>query len=116
MSDGFRIGDFWSDQPERVNKRKAGKFLPLLTKIPELICIGVVLPESNRLVADDETSARQSCTLRITAGQPSGQSELRQKTAQQIRRRFGCRIKFDLLDVGERAAVRDYYAVNRAVR
>src|SRR5262249_33378053 len=114
--DGFRIGDFGSDQPKRENKWKSGKFVPLLTKIPELICIGVVLSESNRLVADDEASASQSCTLRITAGQPRGQSELRQKTTQQIRPSFGCRIKFDLLDVGDRAAVRDYYAVNRAVR
>ena len=57
MSDGLCIWDLGPDQPERVNKRKPGKFLPLLTKIPELKCIGVVLPEANRLIADDEARA-----------------------------------------------------------
>src|SRR5215831_3774050 len=110
------MGDFGPDQPERVNKRKPGKFLPLFTKIPELKCIGVILPKPNRLVAYDETRARKSCVPRnTTGGQTRGQSKLREKTTQEIRRSFRCRIKFDFLDVREFTTVRHYYTVNRAI-
>ena len=62
LGDGLYIRDFGPDQPERVNKRKPCNFLPLPTKIPKLKCIGVALPEPNRLVADNE--ARRATTLR----------------------------------------------------
>jgi hypothetical protein len=67
------------------------------------------------LITDDETRVSQFGALRSPAGQTRGQSELDEKTTQKVDRSFRCRIKFDFLDIRERAAVCDYYTVNRSV-
>src|SRR5262249_55672872 len=115
LSDGLCIRDFRPDQPERVHKRQPSKFLPLLTKIPELKFTGVLLPKPDRLIADDQTCARYSCLLRNTTGQTRVQSKLGEKATQKVDRSFRCRIKLDFFDLRELSAVRDYYTVNRAV-
>src|ERR1051325_3895642 len=116
LSNGNWVRHAGPDQPQRVNKRKPCKLLPLLTEIPELKLIAVLLPEADCLIANDKAGARHPSAVRCTAGQAGSQSKLSNQATQQIYRRSRGRIEFDVLDVCELATMRDYNAINRAIR
>src|ERR1700730_224578 len=58
IRDCFLIDNFMSHEPEGVNKWKADKVFPIFAKVPKLEFAPVFLPETNRLVADEQ--ARRS--------------------------------------------------------
>src|SRR6267142_1030779 len=53
----FWIGYFRSHEPERINERKAHKFFPVFAKVPKLEFISMLFPETNGLVANEQTRA-----------------------------------------------------------
>src|SRR5437588_12495241 len=51
------IANFRSNEPERINKGKADKFVPLLAQIPKMKLPFMLLPEMNCLVANEKAGA-----------------------------------------------------------
>ena len=77
------------------------------------------IAKTNRLVADEKfrEAGRESPLHQARAKNKSRcQAHLSQQAAQQIYSRLRRRIDFDLLDLGQLAAVRDENAVDRPVR
>src|SRR5262249_16637555 len=126
IRDRFRIRDFGANEPERVNKRKIDKLLPLLAEVPKLKFTRVTFAKANGVIANKQlcamgrpqTAANSTlavCARRNAADQTRRQLELGEKTTQEIDRSLRCRIELDLFDLGEVPLVRDNDAVNRAV-
>jgi hypothetical protein len=57
VCDSFWIADFGTNKPESVNKRKSDGFLPLFPEVPERKFVRVLLPETDGLIADEQSRA-----------------------------------------------------------
>ena len=57
VCDLFWIGDFRANKPESVNKRKSDGFLPVFSEVPERKFVRVLLPETDGLIADNQSRA-----------------------------------------------------------
>ena len=54
VSDWFRFGHFGPNKPERLDERQVHRVLPLLAEVPETKRAGVLIAESNRLIANEK--------------------------------------------------------------
>src|SRR5262249_49216078 len=55
IRDSSWISHFWPDKPKRINKRKSDEFPPVFAEVPKEKSIGVLLPETDGLIADEQT-------------------------------------------------------------
>src|SRR6266536_292585 len=72
VGDGLEVGNFRSDQPERVYEWKTDKPVPLFAEIPEMKFPRMSLPETDSLIADEEACCRGSPEHRHVACAASG--------------------------------------------
>jgi hypothetical protein len=112
-----RLGgrDLGPDEPERIDKRKLGPFLPFLPEVPKLKGLFALVAKPDRLVSNEEfREARGNRALHETRpkDKPRREPAFREEAPQEIDASLGGGIDFDLLDLGEIAVVRNEDAVN----